>query len=479
MLAGNKLWIAVVDRSALQVPVQTACVLPLRRDHGFRTSSRLTKHNVPHHTPSYCVQSAQHGPMSTVVGLVKSRLRSRSRREKSIDGVDVVVDDGNGLVRYRSLRQEALADPIMDDVSALSPAITQPRTPNGLDPAALAEGLQGVTVAESVPPVPSLPADLPKEFFPARQSSLQSRRQYAIRAHRRASSSTKDDGLRLSGLPENGQRRRHYTISSPEERPPFDTDDYFQALPQHTPLSPLEIAPDHPAESTDMPATLTAKIFGSIAKKRRSIDLRTEPGQRTSQGSSYSIDHDSGHGSVQTSAAYPSRPRAKTYEEPQSPMRQDIEKPAPLQINKTTDTELPDHVRLPAGFELVNKQETVVDTVWHPAVEQETVHINRTEINHPLVERDVHVHHYYEYEQPIAVTEVLPMKHYQLDPKTGEKTEIDAPAGWQPPDSFATTVPDTSQIRGTQRHYVVDREHPNGELEDVVFLEQQAATTWI
>lgn len=384
--------------------------------------------------------------MSTVVGLVRSRLQhSRSRRSKSVNGVDVVVDGGNGLTRYRSLRQEALADPMDDNGNALTPMSTQSRTPTAVDPATLAEGLGAISLDENIPPVPALPNYLPNEAYPQRRSSLRAQRHHEAKSHRRTASQVQDAGTKSGAVPENRPRRRHYTISSPNEKPQIGGD-YFQPLSrssretQSSEPSPL----DHKVD--EKPQTRTAKIYGTIAEKRRSTER--------------------GHGTAKQPSGEYSRDA-------------DVEQPAPLQVNKSMTQDTPKHVRLPSGFDLGDSVQTVADTVWHPAVEQEIIHHEKTEIIHPVISRDVHVHHYYEYEQPVKVTGVLPVKHYRLSPNTGEKFEVPPPPGWQAPQSLQATNPDTSQLKGTQRHYLVDEEHPEGKLETSKSGRHQPVTNWI
>lgn len=424
--------------------------------------------------------------MSAVVGLVRSRLRSKSRRERSIDGVDVVVDDGNGLVRYRSLRQQALADP-MDDRSALNSDTTHPRTPNELDPASLAEGLQGITLDPDAAPVPPLPSNLSSESFPARRSSLQYKSPYSISAHRRTLSQAQSDASNPVDPTPAVPRRRHYTISSPNEIAQTEGVDYFQSVPRH--LSQLE-PHEHLSEAIDSagpakPTTRTAKLFGRIAGKRRSLEMLQEPGHQSRQSSQTfsqpSSDDGPASGQSTQSPTQISVPKYTHSDGQHSFMPDEVKKPAPLNARDkaTPNVSVPEHVRLPAGFELANNEQTIVDTVWHPAVEQQTIYRDRTEILHPMVERDIHVHHYFEYEQPVSVTEVLAPQHYQIDPSTGTKVEIPPPPGWQLPQSMAVTRPDTSQLKGTQRHYLVDEDFPNGKLEAWSQAEQEAATTWI
>ena len=96
----------------------------------------------------------------------------------------------------------------------------------------------------------------------------------------------------------------------------------------------------------------------------------------------------------------------------------------------------------------------------------ETVVRERIEIVQEAISREVHVHHYYTYTQPIKVVEVLPAKHYFLNSATGERREIAAPAQWQLPATMLPATRDYSTLGGYTRHYVVDEEHPTGMLEE-------------
>lgn len=123
------------------------------------------------------------------------------------------------------------------------------------------------------------------------------------------------------------------------------------------------------------------------------------------------------------------------------------------------------HLVLPRGFNLQNTEETHVYEEQRPAVVNETVIKERTQIVREAITRDIHVHHYYTYLQPIRVVEVLPARHFYLDLETGVKTEVLPPDNWQMPANMAPVSPDTSMLKATMRHYVVDEEHPYGMLE--------------
>lgn len=123
------------------------------------------------------------------------------------------------------------------------------------------------------------------------------------------------------------------------------------------------------------------------------------------------------------------------------------------------------HMVLPRGFNLQNTEETHVYEEQRPAVFNENVIRERTEIMQDVITRDIHVHHYYTYLQPIRVVEILPARHFYLDLETGVKTEVLPPDDWEMPAHMAPVSPDTSMLKATMRHYVVDEEHPYGMLE--------------
>ncbi|RMD44492.1 hypothetical protein DV735_g677, partial [Chaetothyriales sp. CBS 134920] len=117
------------------------------------------------------------------------------------------------------------------------------------------------------------------------------------------------------------------------------------------------------------------------------------------------------------------------------------------------------------GLAIFPRQKTVhtdVSTQTLPAVAQECIYRQTTEIVQEAISRDIHVHHYYEYLQPIKVVEVLPARHWLLDVETGQKTEIPEPEGWVIPESMRPSKPDLSKVKKESRHYLVNGEHPNG-----------------
>lgn len=120
------------------------------------------------------------------------------------------------------------------------------------------------------------------------------------------------------------------------------------------------------------------------------------------------------------------------------------------------------HLRLPDKFDLRDTEETHVYQRQRPAVTHETIIKERHEITQEAITRDIHIHHYYTYLQPVRVVEILPPKHFLFDPETGKKTEIPQPFGWTMPENMFPTSPDMSSVVGWTRHYLVNEEHPYG-----------------
>jgi hypothetical protein len=95
--------------------------------------------------------------------------------------------------------------------------------------------------------------------------------------------------------------------------------------------------------------------------------------------------------------------------------------------------------------------------VTHQVVKEHTI-----EVVQEAVTREIHVHHYYTHVQPIKAVEILPARHFKVDPTTGQKVEIPAPEGWEMPADLRPRKPDTSVLELMSRHYLVDEEHPTG-----------------
>lgn len=154
------------------------------------------------------------------------------------------------------------------------------------------------------------------------------------------------------------------------------------------------------------------------------------------------------------SNALPFRPAGSTY----SPSSQD---------NETSTRPTSEHVQLPSGFQPGTKVHTDVETIFHPSVTREVLKEHTVKVVQEEISRDIHLHHFYTYVQPVKVVEILPARHFTIDEKTGEKVEIPAPEGWELPSDMRPRKLqfDVRDLKPEYRHYVVDDEHPTGELE--------------
>ncbi|KPI44517.1 uncharacterized protein AB675_8356 [Cyphellophora attinorum] len=328
------------------------------------------------------------------------------------------------------------------------------RTPTELDPYILANSLQN---REPLPPLPPAPS-LPETAFPARHSSLHNTRAYQIRAHRKAAS--QDQGL--DSIAPQDFHRRHYTISSP------DMPDEYNVAPDYFGQEPNRTAP-----------TRTAKLFGTISKHQNRKSLNLQDDREPSRSVRRSRDMSTGEDVTQRDEPVPHRSDLGGIDD-LSGLEQalpDIEPTSPINLDtQTSSQQISEHVRLPPGFRPGHTEHTTVEEVWHPAVENQTIEHRKILVTHPEIERDVHIHHYLEYEQPVYTTEILPPKHYRLDEKTGQKVEIEVPAYWRMPTSLSPRKADLDGLMRTQRHYLVDEAHPYGAIESPPAT---GVTTWI
>ncbi|KAK6382018.1 hypothetical protein LTS17_003903 [Exophiala oligosperma] len=122
---------------------------------------------------------------------------------------------------------------------------------------------------------------------------------------------------------------------------------------------------------------------------------------------------------------------------------------------------------LPPGFRPgTSSHQTDVETVWRPAVTREHVKEHTVEVVQERVTREIHVHHYYTHVQPVRAVEVLPARHFIVDPATGQKVEIPAPEGWEMPADMRPRRPEAEDLlEPVTRHYLVDEDHPQGVAE--------------
>ncbi|KIW90243.1 uncharacterized protein Z519_08887 [Cladophialophora bantiana CBS 173.52] len=133
--------------------------------------------------------------------------------------------------------------------------------------------------------------------------------------------------------------------------------------------------------------------------------------------------------------------------------------------NPNTVAEKNEQVLLPPGLKPGKSEDTEVEEVVRPAVTHEVIKREKKEMVQEEITREIHVHHYYTYTQPIKAIEVLPARHFLVDAETGKKVEIPAPEGWVMPNNLQPYKPDPSGIGAVTRHSLVDEEHPNGVLE--------------
>ncbi|KAJ9608691.1 hypothetical protein H2200_006462 [Cladophialophora chaetospira] len=130
-----------------------------------------------------------------------------------------------------------------------------------------------------------------------------------------------------------------------------------------------------------------------------------------------------------------------------------------------SNTQRNEHVLLPPGFKPGRTEHTYVEETMMPAVTHEVIKHNKTEIVQEEITREIHVHHYYTYTQPIKTIEILPARHFIVDANTGEKVEIAAPEGWVMPSNMQPYKPDIGLVNVETRHYLVNEEHPSGIIE--------------
>ena len=127
---------------------------------------------------------------------------------------------------------------------------------------------------------------------------------------------------------------------------------------------------------------------------------------------------------------------------------------------------LPEGVQIHPNFKPgTTTHDTDVTETFHPAVTHEVIKEHTVEIIREEITREIHVHHYYTQIQPVRVLEVLPARHFLVDPETGHKREIPEPAGWTMPTNMQPKSPDTSVLVPISRHYLVNEQYPKGVLE--------------
>jgi hypothetical protein len=119
-------------------------------------------------------------------------------------------------------------------------------------------------------------------------------------------------------------------------------------------------------------------------------------------------------------------------------------------------------VLLPPKLKPGKHEHTYVEETIKPAVTHELIRHEKTEIVREEISKEVHVHHYFTYTQPIKTVEILPARHFMIDSETGEKFEIPPPEGWSMPPQLRPYTPDLSGLATETRHYLVNDQYPKG-----------------
>lgn len=229
------------------------------------------------------------------------------------------------------------------------------------------------------------------------------------------------------------------TIGSSPDSAPLHTKKELPPVPPVPPIPTLPHMPRIPHQPKDLPPLPPEEIPPPLPKETPPLSARETPSLSTKSIPPLSTE------------AVPALPAKET---------------PPLSAKETAlptyKPEISEHIRLPPGFDLQNTEQTHVSEEWRPAVTHENIIKQRTEIIQEEITRDIHMHHYFTYLQPIKVVEILPPKHFLLDLETGVKTEIPAPSGWTMPVSMKPVSPDASMLKTWTRHYLVNEEHPLG-----------------
>ncbi|KAK5338166.1 hypothetical protein LTR98_006015 [Exophiala xenobiotica] len=289
--------------------------------------------------------------------------------------------------------------------TVMAPSVTLPPSQNTQNPMSLER--------QSLTALPQLPEAIPHRSSSLRQKTRPRTTETAKAKPKQSSEYLKSPSPRPSTYPSQNNLKSSYDdkpSSSPSHIPPQDQSiTHPPRTPRHVPLAPYDPSPLNPLYHIPSP-DVTSSSFTSMS-------------------------------SASTS----------------SPSRQTNTNSAP---NSTTHAS--EHVILPPGFRPGTSTHTDVETIWHPAVTHQVVKEHTIEVVQEAVTREIHVHHYYTHVQPIKAVEVLPARHFIVDPTTGQKVEIPAPEGWEMPADLRPRKPDTSVLEPMSRHYLVDEEHPTG-----------------
>ena len=377
--------------------------------------------------------------MSTVVGAVKSRLRSRSRHRyssRSVSGdneaptaaAPPLPSNGN---TNGNLRQQALGENAMGTRGSSLEYKNLPDVPNESEPSGR---VSPTRLAQSLdqPHETSVPHNT-TTAIPDRFSSLRK-------------------SLRPVTADGNTESQSHRRVASQPMSSPTTSD----AIPQpSSPTSPrVQRKPMPPAKDgtnrrgldNSIPTSALEGLSLYTTPSRQSISDEPERGRVAGHRTARSTD-------LAPNDPSPLTPRFSNHDHELTAMRN---------ARKYTPEQLPPNLRLPSDFKLGHSERTYVETEWLPAVTRERIHHQKTEVLYPAIERDIHVHHYYQYTQVILVQEVLPARHFKLDKDTGRKVEIPAPPGWEMPTKLTPQQPNTSELKQWTRHYLINDAHPNG-----------------
>ena len=419
--------------------------------------------------------------MATIVSNVKERLRSRSRhrysasRGQSIDDTrpplpSVAISGWQHSDLPKTLRQEALAEP--GPREHLVPVPSKEDTPSatsggqglGFDPGVLAEPVNPASSRVQQGPLQSFRQNVPDRYSSLRKQDRPLSSEWKPQGHRRAISQPfqrpqDSDVMASSTTPPSRPKSRHVPIAS--------------TSPQ---LSQYEADVASRQSSQSSVGSSSSNSAHSIRRKPVAISKYPPRKDSLEQGEP-PRGRMPGHRTKRSLELAPNDPSplVPRYDDKEHEMlatagsRQAMAVPDDIQVDEPVHSpgpiQMPDNMHLPEGFQLESYIRTEVTTDWAPAVTQEVIHDQKIQIIQEEITRDIHIHHYYEYFQPIKVLEIAPARHWFLDHKTGKKIEIPEPTGWKPPKGLRPYRPDTSTITKKTRHYLVNDEHPEGKFE--------------
>ncbi|RMZ80108.1 hypothetical protein DV737_g3126, partial [Chaetothyriales sp. CBS 132003] len=401
--------------------------------------------------------------MAAIVMGMKERLRSRSRhlqlvKTRSVEEKTTPVPSptfseweyASASLLPKTLRQQALATPdteheiIFQPLADTEQVESKQGTTSGMDLCQPAQSFQGTQFS------PSSPETEP----PASPQPV------SVRTSSKQSNDLPSNGLTIghrSTLSQQSSSRPTMTAGLAASR---------RAAPKHIPLaSTSPVLDQYEANNTVGWENGVSQELPSLPSSSPATSSGTKSPSRTSSRQGH---NQRGGGQV---------PDNRTTQNLNlNPTDRQIP-PPPLALASMA-VDVPAHVTLPDNFPRQNTVHTDVSVQSLPGVTQECIYRQTTEIIQMAVSRDIHVHHYYEYLQPIKVVEILAARHWMLDLETGEKTEIPEPEGWVIPESMRPTKPDLSRVKKESRHYLVNDEHPNGVAEQPPVGEDEDAQVY-